>query len=339
MMEVFESLSAQGQARRLRHLALFALEHYGLVGVSVRLLQYAENTTYRIDQPHTRQRFLLRVHGEGYQTAATIRSECLWLKALQHEAKLVVPDPVLTPDGQFCLSIHIPGVPTPRLCSLLRWIPGRRYYRQLQPHHLTQLGRLAARLHRQARHWRLPPGFVRRRWDWQGLFGPHGGFGVPAGEAWRQIPEPYYTPFRRVTEQLGEVMQALGDGPEVFGLIHSDLGRSNTVFAGGEACAIDFDDCGFGYWLYDIATTLRRWRWTPQWPVLRDAFWAGYTLVHALPAEYTAHLDTFIAGRSVSIALWAAGRAKAHAGVRHDLHRWFETAACFIAQYERRQAR
>jgi hypothetical protein len=61
--------------------------------------------------------------------------------------------------------------------------------------------------------------------------------------------------------------------------------------------------------------------------------------VHALPAEYLAHLDTFIAGRSVSIALWAAGKAKDHDGVRHDLHRRFATAACFIAQKEQKQAR
>jgi len=142
MMQAFESLSVRGQARRLRRLAMSALAQYDLADVSVRLLQHVENTTYQIDQPHTRQRFLLRLHGEGYQTAATIRSECLWLKALQHEAKLVVPDPVLTPDGQFCLSLHVPGVPTSRLCSLLRWISGRRYHRQLQPHHLTQLAAL-----------------------------------------------------------------------------------------------------------------------------------------------------------------------------------------------------
>ena len=61
--------------------------------------------------------------------------------------------------------------------------------------------------------------------------------------------------------------------------------------------------------------------------------------MHALPAEYIAHLDTFIAGRSVSIALWAAGKAKDHAGVRHNLPRWFETAAYFIAQYEQMKTR
>ena len=86
MMEVFESLSARGQARRLHRLAMAALAQYGLAGVSVRLLQHVENTTYRIDQPYTRQRFLLRVHGEGYQTAATIRSECLWLKAFTKQS-------------------------------------------------------------------------------------------------------------------------------------------------------------------------------------------------------------------------------------------------------------
>ena len=49
MMQAFESLSARSRARRLRRLAMAALAQYGLAGVSVRLLQHAENTTYRID--------------------------------------------------------------------------------------------------------------------------------------------------------------------------------------------------------------------------------------------------------------------------------------------------
>jgi len=65
MMKALESLRAQSQVRRLRHLAMAALEQYGLSGVSVRLLQHVENTTYRIDQPHTRQRFLLRIPWRG----------------------------------------------------------------------------------------------------------------------------------------------------------------------------------------------------------------------------------------------------------------------------------
>lgn len=340
----FATLTAQGQARRLRPLAVAALESYGIHAAKLRLLRHFENTTYRVDVqpsndfpppvgPYAPNRFLLRVHSPSYQTAATIHSECLWLQTLRQEVQLSVPDPVKTRDGQFCPTISVPGVPSPRLCSLLRWMTGHHCYRSLSPEHVTRLGRLMARLHLHAQQWKPPVAFQRRRWDWDGLFGMEGGFGVPSSEAWTLLPEPYYTPLRRMADELADTMQALGSGPEVFGLIHSDLSLSNVLFGGGEARAIDFDDCGFGYWLYDMAIPLRRWRWATEWPMIRQAFLIGYTEMQPLPTGLWRHLDTFMAGRGVITSLWAVGKAKDHSGLRRDLTSWLEAALRFIAQY------
>ncbi len=241
----FAALTARGQTRRLRRLAIAALEHYGIHASHLRLLRHAENTTYRVDietsrnpspstEPYVRNRFLLRVHGQGYQTEATLDSECLWLQALRQEAQLPVPDPVQTPDGQFCPTISVPGVPSPRLCSLLRWMPGRHRYRSLRPRHVIELGHLMASLHQHSQQWNPPSVFRRRHWDWDGLFGDTGGFGVPASEAWQLVPEPYYSPLRRVADELAETMQALGNGPDVYG-IHSDLGLAMSLATAGRS--------------------------------------------------------------------------------------------------------
>ena len=40
------------------------------------------------------------------------------------------------------------------------------------------------------------------------------------------------------------------------GLIHADLHYENFLFHDGVARAIDFDDCGWGFYLYDVAVTL-----------------------------------------------------------------------------------
>lgn len=55
-------------------------------------------------------------------------------------------------------------------------------------------------------------------------------------------------------------MDMLGERSATFGLIHADLHLDNVLFAGGEARPIDFDDCGLGHWLYDIAVTLWLYR-------------------------------------------------------------------------------
>ncbi len=125
--------------------------------------------------PYIPNRFLLRLHGPGYQTAATLHSESLWLQTLRQDAELPVPEPVVTREGQFCVAIRVPGVPSPRFCTLLRWMTGRHRYRNLSPPQVKQLGRLMARMHLHAQHWKPPAGFQRRCWDGEGLFGTTGG--------------------------------------------------------------------------------------------------------------------------------------------------------------------
>jgi Ser/Thr protein kinase RdoA (MazF antagonist) len=55
---------------------------------------------------------------------------------------------------------------------------------------------------------------------------------------------------------MQRVMTRLGDGTDQFGLIHADLHLDNALFWRDDVRIIDFDDCGFGYWLYDIAVSL-----------------------------------------------------------------------------------
>ena len=35
---------------------------------------------------------------------------------------------------------------------------------------------------------------------------------------------------------------------------------------------IDFEDCGYGYWMWDFGVIFSQWPWTPDFPQLRDAF-------------------------------------------------------------------
>jgi Ser/Thr protein kinase RdoA (MazF antagonist) len=53
-----------------------------------------------------------------------------------------------------------------------------------------------------------------------------------------------------------QAQRELGASPDVFGLIHSDLHQENYLFHRGRVRAIDFDDCGWGHFVYDLAVTL-----------------------------------------------------------------------------------
>jgi Ser/Thr protein kinase RdoA (MazF antagonist) len=352
-MKPFEELTQRGQAQRLRALARSALADYGLDRARLTYIAHAANTTFRVDIPdgafpgagrtsrgvrrhYTDNRFLLRIHRPGYQTAASIASELMWLSALSREQRLAVPEPVPTVHGTWLTTVTVPGVPQPRHCSLLRWMEGRFLRQRPRPRHVEEVGKFMARLHQHAAHWRPPAAFVRRHWDWEGLFGNQAGFSLPAKEVWKLLPHPYFDLFTELTDRVKQVMIELGRGIEAYGLIHADLNFYNILFSTGaarEPRVFDFDDCGYGYWLYDIAVTLSDWQGDEGWPELRDAFLNGYAQVRPVPLKHLVHLDLFMAAQHVAEALWVTDMAQGDPGARDVMAEWQEWAAEQVGEF------
>ena len=199
-------------------------------------------------------------------------------------------------DGKLTTVAASPDVPEARVCSVLRWMDGRIHAAAPRPVHLYRLGDVMARLHDHAARWRVPPGFVRIRWDWETFFGDtmvYGGIG--AADVWELLPDDLRRRFARVASGMRRVMSQLGEGADNVGLIHADMHLGNALFWRGEVRVIDFDDCGFGYWLYDIAVPLWELRHRNDYGHFRSALIDGYTRRRPLPPGCLAHLDDFIA--------------------------------------------
>lgn len=330
----FEELTHIGQARRLHHLAKAALIAYGLDNARAKLIKHQTNATFQIDtleeskcsksnSRYVQNRYLLRIHGPGYQTAAAIASELEWLKALRRDTDLAAPEPVSTLEGEQLTEASVPDMPEPRTCSLLRWMNGRTYRR---PHttHLTAIGEVMALLHNHTEGWSPPTGFTRRRLDWDGLFGKDAGFDVSPQEIWTSLPRPYAELFEVVAERVRQAMHELGDGPDVFGLIHADLHTKNILFSGKETKVIDFDDSGFGYRVYDMAVSLLQ----NGNPALREDFFQGYSRHRPVPEDQLEFLDTFIAARRASNAVWIFAQAQQNPDYfRQNRSGWLKSTA------------
>jgi Ser/Thr protein kinase RdoA (MazF antagonist) len=128
-------------------------------------------------------------------------------------------------------------------------------------------------------------------------------------------------------------MGELDAEPDAIGLIHSDLHLGNVLFYDGEARAIDFDDCGFGYWAYDFAAPLVDSWHGEQFDGFRDALLDGYSRVRQVPEGQVGHLDTLIAARIARLALWATARAQAHPSFRQQLDDWWGWASGHFRQF------
>jgi Ser/Thr protein kinase RdoA (MazF antagonist) len=303
-----------------------------------------------------------------------LRSQLLWLSALGRETDLVAPEPVPTKDGS--LLGHVSTHDLTKERSLLRWLrcplrlPGDEGFERglraaasgmsrnfallswvagkhktsddLELEDASLIGSYVAQLHHHAEGYEVPEGAALPRWDWR----------WPLGEGallWSKGASFYSTSdmeaFRMASQRVREVLQELGEGSEVFGLIHRDLTLDNLLFDAGTVGAVDFDLCGLGYYLFDVhtvRTSLKAGyggRLEPLW----EAFVEGYQRERPLPEDLQRHLITFevmqkVAAVNRQLALLSSGDADAHSRspdflanvaswLRHLLRRWGTYAA------------
>lgn len=326
--------------RRVRKLAEAALEQYGLQDARIRFLKEGYRPPLLVVSP-ARGKFVLHMYPlprsseDVLRSEDGLRSQLQWQSALRREAQLPVPEPIPNAEGSLTSYVSVEGVPNPRYCVLLRWVPGRHKVDRLKPAHLSLIGSYAARLHRHAEHYSVSEGFMRPRWDWEWL-------SDESEQLWSKGELVYSTSemeiFRAAMERIRKDMQALGEGSDVFGIIHRDLHPLNYVFHKRAAYVIDFDVCGWGYYLYDLAVPLVDLDFTQEhygapYARMEAAFLEGYQRERPLPMGYQEYIDTFLAMemmRYVNMILgWKAPTQrpwgpKYLAGVRERLEKFAE---------------
>lgn len=273
-----------------------ALPVYGLAGdTPLSLLNRSENETWRAGP------LVLRLHRQGYHSKPEIAAELAWLSALQDLPGLNCVRPIPGAQG---LVTEIDS----RLLVAFAPISGQ----ELQPgddlaRWFAPLGEITARLHLQSRQWTRPRGFTRKRWDVETILGPD-----PHWGHWRQaqgLDAKGEALLARATEALAAKLAAYGTGPKVFGLIHADLRLANLMVDGDTLTAIDFDDCGFGWWAYDLAAALSFYETDPRLPDLIARWVEGYTRVAPLRSVDRAMIPSLIFLRRVLLTAWLATRA------------------------------
>ncbi len=257
----------------LQQVAEQALTHYALpADVSVVMINLSENATYRV-QAGDGRRWALRVHREGYHSKAAIASELAWLVDLRERGVVVTPRPVKGINGEIIQDV------SGRHVVLSEWETGSEPgIGEDLSKPFEVLGEVTARMHLHARQWQRPAWFQRHTWDFETSLGeakPHwgrwrDGMGVDAARA---------KLFGRTVDLIGKRLKAYGQDNERFGLIHCDLRLANLLIDDGQVKVIDFDDCGFGWYMYDAATPVSFYEHEPQVPGLIESWKTGYRRV------------------------------------------------------------
>ena len=318
------------QRERLELLARSVLPAHGIApDAPLTLLTISENATYAVDDPAV-GRSVLRVHRPGYHAREAVESELAWIEALRADGVVATPAVLPARDGERVVTACHPDGER-RHAVRFAWVDGVEPHGERLVDDFRELGAVTARLHAHARAWTRPPGFTRFRWDARTSIGDTGHWGrwqdgAGVGPAERAV-------LGRLADVLTARLAAFGDGPDRFGLVHADLRLANLLVdpAGvAPVTVIDFDDSGFGWYLYDLGASLSFIEDDPRVPELVDAWADGYRRVTPLSAAEVAELPTFVLLRRLLLVAWIGSHADTD--LARSLGAPFTAASCDLAE-------
>lgn len=303
----------------LQKLAQKSLDAWGLQG-ELSLIKHRENAVYCV-QKADGERFALRVHRANYHSDASLESELTWMRALD-AAGIGVPTPIATLNGQNFVSVSVEDLPEPRQVDLLAWVDGEQIGSVedglgddvgVIEHIYSEIGRVAAKVHNQAVSWEVPAEYERHAWDIDGLLGENPFWG-PFWEL-EALTEEQRGLILEAREKIREGLTAFGQGAEDYSMIHADFVPENFLVDGDKVSIIDFDDAGFGWHLFEIATALYFIQGDPSYEIARDALIQGYREFRPLSDEKLASLPLFMAARSLTYLGWVHTRSETETAV------------------------
>ena len=296
-----------------RQVALLALPHWDLQPTCVSLIKMRENAVFRIDC-EGEHKVVLRVHRHGYHSDAALRSECEWMDALGREG-IRVPRVVRSRRGRTFEVVRAPANAVGHCVDVIEWIGGQQLGSleegvdggdaEITRKYLI-VGETMARMHNQSSRWQPGEGFARHSWCEEGLVGEQPLW----GRFWEL--EVLSLPQRRLLAEARHAIRhdlvAMGRASDSYGLIHADLVPENFLVEDDDVRVIDFDDAGYGWHLFDVATSLYFLKPQPYFEVAKRALVEGYRRRRSLSDGALTRLPLFLAARATTYLGWVHER-------------------------------
>ena len=303
----FHDLTDEQRLGRFGRLARTALDRFGMPAAALTYRSYMENVLYEVSDKASGTHASLRICRAGWERNALEREVC-WLGALGLDTELRLPEPIPTVKGEPYAVVESEEIPEARACVLFRWVDGTYAApEELTPSRMQSVGRFLARLHEHAETFRLPAELEIDRFDADALeVSDH-----RANVSTYFDDEADLAVFDEAIAATTELMREIGDDATVAGIIHGDFHQRNYVFEGDAVGALDFETMWWGYYLYDLATTLSYL--VPEFlrdvdpTPLRAALIEGYAEERGFPEGCRRMLDIFSAYRVWIMADWSSG--------------------------------
>jgi len=312
-MTDFYQLTPAQQADCYQRLASAVLPEWGLSHARLSMIKMRENAVFKLETGAGKTR-VMRIHRAGYHADAALHSELQWIQALAKEG-IETPEVIPTTSGRLFISDHSTLAGEPRQIDMFAWVEGEPLGSlekglqgdiNTQKHNFRTIGELAARVHQQSSNWQLPAGFTRHAWDAEGLAGEN-----PFWGPYWELDALSQTERRLMEKVRARVRQDLlefGQSPDNYSLIHADLVPENIMVDGEQVRLIDFDDAGYGWHLFEIATSLYFNLPETGYDELQSELIKGYRSIRPLADAELEKLPLFLLARATTYLGWVHTR-------------------------------
>lgn len=305
---MLQEMSYDAQLDYLKGIAKESLAKWSLPdSADLTLLSLSENATYRVDVPDGSP-LVLRVHRTNYHSKAGIQTELAWMKALQEDMGIQTPQAIYGLNGEAIQTV-VTKLQEERFVTLFHFINGVEPDESDLIEPFKKLGEVTGKMHNHARQWVLPPYFDRLVWDYDGCIGK-----TPNWGDWRHGPglQSKDIGLLESVASLIEIrLEAFGRSSQQFGLIHSDIRLANLLICDEDTRVIDFDDCGLGWFLYDLASAVSFIETNPGLDEVINAWIEGYRKSAVLSDAEVLEIPTFIMMRRLTLCAWLGSHPEA----------------------------
>lgn len=210
---------------------------------------------------------------------AAAESEVAWMTDVGLAGDVRVPATLPPVDGRH-VAIVADDQERRWVCLTTAYVPGSAPDDASAPVALhRRIGTTAALLHEHALTFHRPRDFVRPTWEPADLVGPGSRWG-PWEDA--GLPDADLALLARARDAALTVLRDASRAPDSWGLVHADLRPGNLLLDGDDLTVVDFDDCGFSWYVLDLAAALSGVEHLPDATDRAQAWAAGYLDVRPL---------------------------------------------------------
>lgn len=306
----FYDKSIDEQLVDIQQLATESLSHWHFTNGTLSLIKHRENSVFELNCDQGR--FALRVHRASYHSDSALRGELAWIDSL-NQSNIAVPVPIKSIHGNFFETCQIDAIPVAHQVDVISWVEGTPFGavedilagntdEATLAKAYEQAGELAAKIHNHAQSFVMPSDATRQAWDNDGLLG--------ADPIWGRGWENELL----TTESKGIIIKArdkaivqlnaFGKGSDRYSLIHADFLPENLFINGEGIEIIDFDDSGYGWHMFEIATALFWYLGEPVFDTIYQRFLTGYRKYRDMGEDQLEMLHTFFVIRGIVYLGW-----------------------------------